>query len=124
MLTKEISMIAVYFYAGDRFSQILHTRLRTECSSLNQHLFRRGLLPNPNCMCGDIESNEHFLIICPRYSQIRGDLLNAVHDFIIPATPITAQLLIYGDCELSVENNISLFKEVQKFIIRSKRFVS
>ena len=63
-------------------------------------------------MCGDIESNEHFLMICPRYSQIRGELLNTLRDFIIPATLITAQLLLYGDCELSVENNISLFKEV------------
>ena len=63
-------------------------------------------------MCGDIESNEHFLMICPRYSQIRGDLLNALRDFIIPASPIKAQLLLYGDCELSVEDNISLFKVV------------
>ena len=75
-------------------------------------------------MCGDIESSEHFLMICPRYTQIRGDLLNALRGLILPATPITAQLLLYGDCELSVENNISLFKEVQKFIIKSKRFVS
>ena len=115
MLTKEISKIPEYYYAGDRFSQILHTLLRLEYSSLNQLLFRRGLVPSPNCMCGDIESNEHFLMICPRYYQIRG---------IMPATPITAQLLLYGDCELSVGNNISLLKEVQKFIIKSKRFVS
>ena len=39
MLTKEISKIPEYYYAGDRFSKILHTRLRTECSSLNKHLF-------------------------------------------------------------------------------------
>ena len=68
-------------------------------------------------MCGDIESNEHFLMICPRCSQMRGDLLNALREFIIPVTPITAQLLLYGNSELSVENNNSLFKEVQKFII-------
>ena len=123
MLTKEISKIPEYYYAGDRFSQILHTRLRTECSSLNQHLFRRGLVPSPTCMCGDIESNEHFLMRCSRYSQIRGDLLNALRDFIIPATPIKHNFF-YSNCELSVENNISLFKEVQKFIIKLKRFVS
>ena len=29
-------------------------------------------------MCGDIESNEHFLMICPGYTQIRGDLLKVV----------------------------------------------
>ena len=108
MLTKEISKFPEYYYAGDKFSQILYTRLRTECSSLNQHLFRRGLVPSPNCMCRDIESNEHFLMICPRYNQIRGDLFNALRDYIIPATPFTAQLLLYGDCELSVENNISI----------------
>ena len=55
-----------------------------------------------------IESNERFLMICPRYSQIRGDLLNALCDFIIPATPIAAQLLLYGDFELSMENNVSV----------------
>ena len=52
MLTKENRKFQnTKYYAGDRFSQILHTRLRTECSSLNQHLFRRGLIPSPNCMC-------------------------------------------------------------------------
>ena len=48
-------------------------------------------------------------MICPRDYQIRGDLLNALRDLISPATPIRAQLLLYGDSELSVENNILFF---------------
>ena len=32
-----------YYYIGERLGQIYHPRLRTECSSLNEHLFRKAL---------------------------------------------------------------------------------
>ena len=35
--------IPIYFYIGDRRLQMLHTRLRTNCSSLNQDLFRKKI---------------------------------------------------------------------------------
>ena len=37
-LTLDTPKVPTYYDCGDRLDQILHTRLRTECSSLNQHL--------------------------------------------------------------------------------------
>lgn len=124
LLTNHTQKIPDFYYTGDRLSQILHTRLRTECSSLKQHLFHRNLVPNPNCICGEVESNNHFLLECPRYNLLREDLLSDVRQLILPASTITSRLLLYGDSTLSVENNCSIFKEVQKYIKKSKRFVS
>ena len=59
------------YFSGERLLQILHTRLRTECCSLNEHLFRRNLVQSPNCICGEIESNSHFLLSCARYNLVR-----------------------------------------------------
>ena len=36
--------IPKYYYVGSRRAQVLHTRLRTNCSSLNLHLFLKILL--------------------------------------------------------------------------------
>ena len=50
-----------YFNVGSRKGQILHARLRMECSSLNSHLFRKNIVPSPSCICGGFESPYHFL---------------------------------------------------------------
>ena len=44
--------IPVYYNTGRRQLQILQTQLRTECSSLNEHLFMRNRVPSQNCPCG------------------------------------------------------------------------
>ena len=59
------------FDFGLRKSQILHTRLRFGCSSLNYDLHRRNLVDNSLCQCGQVETVDHFLIHCRRYQQIR-----------------------------------------------------
>ena len=66
--------VPTYYECGDRLDQISHTRLRTECSSLNQHLFRRNLVQNPYCLCGEIEDNKHFLLTFPRHNQMRAEM--------------------------------------------------
>ena len=58
--------------------QGLHTCLKTDCSSLNQHLFRRNLVPNPYCSWDEIENNKHFLLACPRYNQMRGKMILSI----------------------------------------------
>ncbi|MEW8543133.1 MAG: reverse transcriptase family protein, partial [Candidatus Thiodiazotropha sp.] len=59
-----------YYNFGDRISQIYHTRLRLECSSLKQHLFRKNLIENPTCSCGQVETVKHYLLDCNNYTQI------------------------------------------------------
>jgi hypothetical protein len=51
-LKSNISSIPFYYYTGSRLGQILHSRLRMQCSSLNQHLYRKNIVDSPNCICG------------------------------------------------------------------------
>ena len=55
-------IVPKYFYAGNRSMQILHTRLRTGCNSLNYDLYSKHIIESPlcNCRCGDIENADHF----------------------------------------------------------------
>lgn len=41
-----------YYSVGSRIGQLLHTRLRLNCSSLNHDLFRKSIIENPLCSCG------------------------------------------------------------------------
>ena len=58
------------FVYGGRTSQILHTRLRLKWSNLNNHLFKNNVY-SPNCVCGENETNHHYLFECPLYNHIR-----------------------------------------------------
>ena len=111
--------VPIHFYIGSRQGQVLHTRLRLNCSSLNSHLFFRNLIDSPLCACGEVETTPHYLIHCPRYTNIRIELMTELTD--IP-TEITTNLLLFGSNELTEEQNIHIFKTTQTFIIKSKRF--
>ena len=59
-LNKHKKPPPMYFLAGTRKGQILHTRIRMECSSLNSHLYSKNIINSPSCSCGDFESAYHF----------------------------------------------------------------
>ena len=65
-------IVPKYFYAGNRSMQILHTRLRTGCSSLNYDLYSKNIIESPlcNCRCGEIENADHFFFRCHLYQII------------------------------------------------------
>ena len=107
--------IPSYYYVGSRRGQVLHTRIRTRCSALKQHLYLRNIETNPYCQCGQVESAAHFLLECSNYTNLRADLLNL--NF-----PVTCNLLLFGDENKSFEFNKNIFLEVQKYILKSKRF--
>jgi hypothetical protein len=46
----------IYYYIGTRLGQILHARLRMQCSSLNHHLFRKNIVNSPFCQCRATET--------------------------------------------------------------------
>ncbi len=106
----------VYYYDGNRLGQILHTRLRIECSSLNDHLFHKNIVISPLCNCGQVETVEHYLLSCTRYSDTRNR-----HFSTFPHN-ITEEQLLYGIAENTDEENRSLFLAVQDYIIETKRF--
>ena len=48
------------YFTGERKLQVIHTQIRNNCSSLNNHLFLKNIVDSPLCTCGGIESSEHF----------------------------------------------------------------
>ena len=105
-----------YYYAGTRLGQILHARLRMNCSSLKQHLYEKNIEPNPYCQCNQVESTFHFLLSCKLYDAQRKLLERQIDH------PLTLDLLLYGNPNLPYTENKNIFISVQKFIINSKRF--
>ena len=105
-----------YFNAGSRLGQILHARLRMECSTLNAHLYRKNIVPSPSCTCGAFESPYHYFFHCQRYVNIRETYL---HNYI--ESHNTHELLCGKESASDLENE-ALFLNVQEFIVKSKRF--
>ena len=114
--TKQLSRNIIIL--KNRKSQILHTRLRTNCSSLNRDLFLKGITDSSMCRCGSIENSQHFFFHCPYYQQQRNALLNVVSTYHRPAL----DLLLYGESSLSYDVNIILFENIHRFILNCKRF--
>ena len=117
-LNRNTMTIPIYFYVGDRKLQVLHTRLRTKCSSLNYDLFLKNIVESPLCNCGSIGSAQHYFFHCSRYTDIRRNLINNLSQI----CTISVDPLMYGDNSLSLPSNNTIFRYVQAFIKDSKRF--
>ena len=59
---KNNRTVPKYYNHGNRRSQVLHARLRLNCSSLNEHLFNKNLVASNRCTCGQIESTSHYIL--------------------------------------------------------------
>ena len=117
-LNKNIKPPPPYFLTGSRQVQILHTRLRMNCSSLKYHLFSKNIVDSPLCVCGKIEDTKHYFLECPLYNQLRRKYLSNL------ANNVNTNLLLFGDPNLSVSQNKSIFQSVHNYIKQSKRFNS
>ena len=110
----------LYFSFGEHKINILHTKLRHQCSSLKYDLFRVNLVDSPVCYCGHpCENAFHFFCECIIFNNERSILLqnlNILHvDFTLP-------LLLFGNPQLSTELNTNIFRHVHHYIKSSKRF--
>ena len=76
LLDRDKINIPKYYYADYRKAQILHTRLRLGCSSLNADLFSNHILDTDICSCGLVETAEHYLLDCPHYLAVRRETIN------------------------------------------------
>ncbi|MCG8047724.1 MAG: reverse transcriptase domain-containing protein [Candidatus Thiodiazotropha endolucinida] len=117
-LKKDKQTAPIYFYYGNRKAQVLHTRLRTNCSSLNLDLFLKNITDSPMCLCGSIENAQHFFFHCRFFQEPRDILLNAVS---LHHTP-TLKLLLYGEPALSRNSNENIFRHVHDYILNTRRF--
>ena len=91
-LNRDFTPVPKYYLTGNRKSQILHTRLGTNCSSLNNDLFLKNISESPLCSCGSIEITQHFFLRCPRYNEHRTLHFNEV----CKHQPVSLNLLLRG----------------------------
>ena len=71
-------IVPKYYNSGKRRFQILHTRLRTNCSALNNDLFLKRICDSPYCRYGAIE-NFHFFLNCPSTCRSHTQCLSTYH---------------------------------------------
>ena len=112
------------FNYGCRKYGIIHAQMRMQCSKLNDHLFKLHVVDSPACPCGHtIENNEHFLLNCPLYNDIRYNLFKALHDnFDIENNTISTKMLLEGYDAFDYNKNCLMFDLVHKFLEASQRF--
>ena len=110
--------VPAYYFSGHRKGQILHTRLRTNCSGLKLCLFQKNIVDSPLCTCGEVESTDHFMLRCRNYQLLRNELLDTIRSM----CTVSTEILLFGNPNLSETDNIYIFTAVQKYIIQTKRF--
>ena len=118
-LNSQVATKNELFEVGDRKVNILHARLRMECSSLNGHLYKNHIIDTPKCQCGDInEDNYHYFFVCPKFIRERDKL----HNVIIQKGPFTLKTVLTGMDNADLSTNIMIMKAVQNYIVETKRF--
>lgn len=80
-LNRDILPVPKCFYTWTRRTQILDTRLRTNCSSLNNDLFLKNVTNFPLCRCGNIETTQHFFCQCHFYHEQKAEHLDSISHF-------------------------------------------
>ena len=72
-LRSNLFKVSNYYMLGSRKCNIIHTRLRHQCSSLGADLFRANIVNDPSCGC-PLEDDMHYLLECPLYTNARMQL--------------------------------------------------
>ena len=62
VLSRDKPIVPKHYLFGNRKEQILHTRLRTNCSVLNYDLYMKNIIDSPLCRCNNIETAKHFFL--------------------------------------------------------------
>jgi hypothetical protein len=120
-LTKSQGKPPVYYSFGERRWAAHHTRLRLNCSLLNEDLCNKMfVIPSPACICGHpSEDAYHFFYHCPRYAHLRHQFLQSLS----LNGPLSYRTLLFGNTDLPVEENTRIFKIIHCFIRDSDRFI-
>ena len=115
---NERSVIVPKYYNSRKRRLIHHTRLRTNCSALNNDLFLKRICDSPYCRCGAIENAFYSFLNCPRYASQRADPIHTISQH----KTVTLRVLLFGDSTRPTQTNTTIFKAVRKYIRDSKRF--
>ena len=117
--SPNLRKIPAYYFYGDRYLSIMHCRIRNNCSNLSNDLYHNHLIPRPLCNCNlEIENAEHFFFRCPKYVNERVKLFHETRDFHL----LNIKLILFGDANISLESNTTIFRSVQNYIKHTRRF--
>ena len=100
--------------------QVIHTRLRNRCSSLNENLYLKKMVQSPLRRCGSVESTQHYFLDCLFYHDLRLSLSQSLNSI----TTFTLNTILFGDENLSLLENQRIFNSVHTYIRNSRRFSS
>lgn len=78
------------------------------------------VINNPLCLCGKTEDVYHFFFSCKNYSRARNNMFDQL--FMLDLFNSDTNLLLYGNNNLPLHINNSIFASVQKFIDESLIF--
>ena len=123
-----------HYGCGPRYASTIHTCLRLKHNGLYYNMYRVGLSNSPACLCGEREETEsHYLLDCPLHTDHRAVMLNHISDTVAEYVDIhnmlrssrqtVANILLFGNTDLSYEANVSIFNEVCNYIISTQRFM-
>ena len=118
-LQRDIPIENTLYEIGTRRETIIMARLRMNCSELRAYLYHIKVIDSPQCTCGyESEDTVHFFISCPLYNGPRTALLNTITNL----TPFTLKTVLYGNKDLSFEDNKTIYLATLNFVRATKRF--
>ena len=105
------------------------TRLRLECSHLNEHRFRHNFeeCVNPLCSCSlKTKDTEYYLLPCHHFTPLRINLMNSVNSVLYNFESLSdinkKEILLYGDPWLDNNKNRIIVEATLNYIKVSERF--
>ena len=117
-IRQDVFKPPTYYSEGHRKLNILHSRLRHQCSSLNADLFKVNIANDPKCSCGaPYEDAIHFLLECPLYHNERNNLLIELRNL-----EMNIETLLFGNDAYNNQTNSKIFEKVRVYIKQTKRF--
>ncbi len=123
-------IVPPYYYFGERWVNIMHTRLRLGCSILNYDKHKIGISDTDRCECGERETAYHFLLDCGIDLRKRIRMLDSVMDVLLGNNRTEADideinninLYLRGSPRLTLNENTRIFKAVHIFLEDTGRF--
>ena len=114
-----ISRDLPYYVMGNRYSSVIHARLRNNCSTLINDLFRNHVRDNPLCeWCGVMEDATNFFFHSNKYIGERQAFNGTVREF----QPLTIFLILFESENWNIETYMVLFRAIHRYTHASKRF--
>lgn len=97
-------------------------QLRTGYSQLNDYRSKIGLVSSNLCLCGQVETTEHYLLDCELYEEERLELIHNLHTQMGEAHLDMNVLLGYEQKENFPEWRDTVISNVCQYIEKTNRF--